>query len=154
MPPVTLAHQKHSLKFPFSNIHYENGFTLLELLVVIAIIGLLAAYVGPKYFSHIERSERSLAKTQIEALGKALDTFRIDTGRYPTAEEGLNSLMTKPTQVENWHGPYMQKAVPDDPWGTPYAYRSPGTQNDYDLISFGKDRQPGGTEDAADISNF
>lgn len=133
---------------------YQRGFTLLELLVVIAIIGLLAAYVGPKYFSHIEKSERALAKTQIEAFGKALDTFRIDVGRYPTAEEGLNALLLKPAGADKWHGPYMQKAIPMDPWGTAYVYRSPGGQGDYDLLSYGKDRQAGGSEDAADISNY
>lgn len=148
------AYHKNLAASPMRRGANVKGFTLLELLVVIAIIGLLAAYVGPKYFSHIERSERSLAKTQIEALGKALDTFRIDLGRYPTAEEGLNALMTKPAQSDNWRGPYMQKAVPLDPWRTPYAYRSPGSQGDYDLISYGKDRQPGGTDDAADISNY
>lgn len=154
MRPQACDHHESSATCPTYRSNHAKGFTLLELLVVIAIIGLLAAYVGPKYFSHIERSERSLAKTQIEALGKALDTFRIDTGRYPTAEEGLNALMIKPTQADNWHGPYMQKAVPLDPWGTPYAYHSPGTQGDYDLSSYGKDRQPGGTDDAADISNY
>lgn len=133
---------------------FGRGFTLLELLVVIAIIGLLAAYVGPKYFSHIDHSERSLAKTQIEAFGKALDTFRIDLGRYPTTEEGLNALLVKPNDAANWRGPYMQKAIPLDPWGMPYMYRSPGTQNDYDLLAYGKDRQPGGADDAADIGNF
>ncbi|NSL56718.1 type II secretion system major pseudopilin GspG [Uliginosibacterium aquaticum] len=130
------------------------GFTLLELLVVMAIIGLLAAYVGPKYFSQLGKSEQNVAKAQIEAFGKALDTFRLDAGRYPTTAEGLNALLTKPVDVRTWNGPYLAKAIPLDPWGKTYIYKIPGTRGrDFDIISYGSDGQPGGTDVAADILN-
>jgi general secretion pathway protein G len=130
------------------------GFTLLELLVVIVIIGLLAAYVGPKYFSQLGKSEVTVARAQIEAFEKSLDTFRLDVGRYPTTEEGLNALMTAPpTAAAKWNGPYLKKGVPADPWGHAYQYRAPGTKAEYEIISLGKDGQPGGTGEAADISS-
>ena len=129
------------------------GFTLLELLVVIVIIGLLASYVGPKYFSQLGKSETTVAKAQIEAFAKALDTFRIDVGRYPTTEEGLTALMTKPATAANWNGPYLRKDVPVDPWGHVYLYRSPGNKSEFSIVSYGKDGQPGGTADNADIGN-
>ncbi|HZX28163.1 MAG TPA: type II secretion system major pseudopilin GspG [Telluria sp.] len=133
---------------------HGRGFTLLELLVVIVIIGLLAAYVGPKYFAQLGKSEVTVAKAQIEAFEKALDTFRLDMGRYPTTEEGLNALMTAPASAAGkWTGPYLKKGVPADPWGHPYAYRAPGTKGEYEIISLGKDGQPGGTGEAADISS-
>src|SRR5471032_2131733 len=95
----------------------QAGFTLLELLVVIVIIGLLAAYVGPKYFAQLGKSEVTITKAQIEAFDKALDTYRLDVGRYPTTEEGLAALLVKPTTAANWNGPYLKKDVPLDPWG-------------------------------------
>ena len=130
------------------------GFTLLELLVVIVIIGLLASYVGPKYFAQLGKSEVTIARSQIDGFEKALDTFRLDVGRYPSAEEGLAALMVKPvTGAERWNGPYLKKAVPPDPWGHVYLYRVPGSHGDYDIVSLGKDGQPGGTGDNADIAN-
>lgn len=129
------------------------GFTLLELLVVIVIIGLLAAYVGPKYFSQLGKSEVTVAKAQIEAFEKALDTFRLDVGRYPATEEGLAALLLKPATANKWNGPYLKKEVPQDPWGRPYIYRSPGSKGEFDLLSYGKDGQPGGTNENADVSN-
>jgi len=133
----------------------NRGFTLLELLVVVAIIGLLAAYVGPKYFSQIGKSEQALAKAQIESFTKALAAYRIDVGAFPSTEEGLAALTQKPAGAAagKWQGPYLTKAVPADPWGRPYIYRVPGAKNDYDLLSYGKDGQPGGTGDAADITS-
>jgi general secretion pathway protein G len=130
------------------------GFTLLELLVVIVIIGLLAAYVGPKYFSQLGKSEVTVAKAQIEAFDKSLDTYRLDVGRYPNAEEGLNALMAAPPSAgAKWNGPYLKKGVPQDPWGHPYQYRSPGSKGEYEILSLGKDGQPGGSGDNADISS-
>ena len=130
------------------------GFTLLELLVVIVIIGLLAAYVGPKYFSQLGKSEVTAARAQIDAFDKTLDTYRLDVGRYPTTEEGLAALMTAPPSAgAKWNGPYLKKAIPPDPWGNPYQYRAPGTRGEYEVLSLGKDGQPGGTGDNADISS-
>lgn len=134
--------------------HQVNaGFTLLELLVVIVIIGLLAAYVGPKYFSQLGKSEVTVAKAQIEAFEKALDAFRLDVGRYPTTEEGLASLLANPAAAAKWNGPYLKKDVPQDPWGNPYVYRSPGSKGEFEILSYGKDGQAGGTAENADISN-
>lgn len=129
------------------------GFTLLELLVVVAIIGLLAAYVGPRYFSQLGKSETTVAKAQIEAFDKALDQYRLDVGRYPTTEQGLTVLVTKPAGDKKWNGPYLSKAIPADPWGNPYRYRNPGPKGEYEILSYGKDGLPGGTGDATDISN-
>lgn len=132
----------------------QPGFTLLELLVVIVIIGLLAAYVGPKYFSQLGKSEATVARAQIEAFEKSLDTFRLDVGRYPTTEEGLAALMTAPASAgAKWNGPYLKKGIPQDPWGHAYQYRAPGARGEYEIVSTGKDGQPGGTGDNADIAS-
>ena len=131
---------------------HSSGFTLLELLVVIVIIGLLAAYVGPKYFAQLGKSEVTVAKAQMESFEKSLDTYRLDVGRYPTSEEGMAALMVAPpTAATKWNGPYLKKAVPLDPWGNAYVYRSPGAKADYEIVSTGKDGQPGGTGENADI---
>lgn len=133
---------------------FQQGFTLLELLVVMVIIGLLAGYVGPKYFAQIGKSEVKTARAQIDALGKALDQYRLDTGHYPLTEQGLTALNSAPANEGKWAGPYLQKTVPADPWGKPYQYKMPGEHGEYDLWSFGKDEQQGGTEEAADIVNW
>lgn len=130
----------------------QSGFTLLELLVVVVIIGLLVSIVGPRVLSHLGKSERSTAKAQIEGLGKALDAYRLDTGHYPSTEQGLNALSTQPADEQRWNGPYLQKAVPLDPWGRAYNYRSPGKTDDFDLFSYAKDGQLGGDGDNADIT--
>ena len=129
----------------------QRGFTLLELLVVVAIIGLLVAYVGPRYVSQIGKSETAAARAQIEALAKALDAFRLDTGHYPSAAQGLAALRERPAGEVKWNGPYLQKDVPADPWGKTYVYRAPGGKGDFDLISFGRDGAPGGSGENADI---
>ena len=131
-----------------------RGFTLLELLVVVVIIGLLASYVGPRYFGQLGKSEVTTAKAQIQAFSKALDQYRLDVGRYPTTEQGLNALVTRPGEEPKWNGPYLQNIVPLDPWGKAYMYRSPGDKGDYDILSYGKDGAPGGSGDNADISLF
>ncbi|HEY9532022.1 MAG TPA: type II secretion system major pseudopilin GspG [Burkholderiales bacterium] len=130
-----------------------RGFTLLELLVVVVIIGLLAGFVAPRYFGQVGKSELAVAKAQIDALEKALDQYRLDTGRYPPTELGLTALVDKPAAEPKWAGPYLRKAVPLDPWGKPYLYKAPGEKGDFDLVSYGKDGQPGGSGEAADISN-
>lgn len=129
-----------------------QGFTLLELLVVMVIIGLLAAYVGPRYFAQLGKSEQTAAKAQIDALAKALDTFRLDTGHYPSTESGLSALVVKPGNEPKWQGPYLQKDVPLDPWGRAYVYRLANEGGDFELKSFGKDGQPGGEAENVDVS--
>lgn len=138
---------------PSATFRGKSGFTLLELLVVVAIIGLLVGYVAPRYFGQVGKSEITTAKAQIDALEKALDQYRLDTGRYPSTELGLNALVQRPQNEPKWNGPYLRKAVPLDPWGKPYVYRIPGEKSDYDLISFGKDGAAGGSGENADITN-
>jgi general secretion pathway protein G len=142
-----------SLHFGRSLPRQQAGFTLLELLVVIVIIGMLASYVGPKYFAQLGKSEATTAKAQIEALAKAMDTFRLDVGRYPTSDEGLNALTAQPDSAKGWNGPYLKKGVPPDPWGRPYTYTFPVGNGDFQIQSLGKDGQRGGTAENADITN-
>ena len=131
-----------------------RGFTLLELLVVVAIIGLLASYVGPKYFGVLGGSEQKSALAQIKLLGDAVEIYRLDVGQFPTTQQGLKALMVKPAGIDKWKGPYLKKAIPLDPWNKQYIYRSPGSSgSDFEIISYGSDGQPGGTEIAADLSN-
>ncbi len=130
------------------------GFTLLELLVVIVIIGLLAGYVAPRYFAQVGKSEIKVAQAQIDGLGKALDQYRLDTGHYPTTEQGLTALTVRPGEEPKWDGPYLKKAAPLDPWDKPYHYRVPGEHGDYDLFSYGKDGREGGSGDNVDIINW
>jgi general secretion pathway protein G len=137
-----------------SHRHLSRGFTLLELLVVILIIGLLTGIVAPRFLNQISRSEATAARAQIDAFDKALQAFRIDVGRYPTTAEGLQALTVAPSGEPRWHGPYLKDAAPMDPWGSPYQYRYPSTRGkDFDLISYGHDRSPGGTGDDADVMN-
>jgi len=130
-----------------------RGFTLIELLVVVVIIGLLAGFVAPRYFSQVGKSEVSVAKAQIDALEKALDTYRLDTGHYPSTELGLAALVQRPQSEPKWSGPYLRKEVPLDPWGKPYVYKMPGEKGEFDLLSYGKDGQPGGSGENADLTN-
>jgi len=130
-----------------------RGFTLLELLVVLVVLGLLVSIVGPRYFSQLGKSEGKAAQAQISSIVKALDMYRIDLGKYPTTEQGLAALSAAPANEPRWRGPYLAKAVPPDPWGRPYVYKSPGETGDFDLQSLGKDGAPGGTEENADIAN-
>jgi general secretion pathway protein G len=130
------------------------GFTLLELLVVMVIIGLLAGYVGPKLFAQIGRSETKVARAQMGAFEKSLDQYRIDTGRYPATEQGLAALLARPADEPRWAGPYLAKALPRDPWGRDYQYRSPGEHGEVDLWSYGRDGKAGGEGDDADVSNW
>ena len=130
-----------------------KGFTLIELLVVMVIIALLAALVGPRLFPKLGKGKQSAALAQIELIGQGLDHFRLDVGRYPTTQEGLNSLATNPG-IEKWEGPYLKKALPNDPWGKPYRYQCPGSHGDYDLYSYGRDDSPGGDGEDKDISSW
>lgn len=135
-------------------IYRRNGFTLVELLVVLVILGLLSALVVPRFVRQEEKAKVKAAKAQIELLGTALDTFRLDAGRYPTSQEGLEALRRQPGGVPKWDGPYLKKEVPLDPWGKPYIYKSPGDHGSYDLFSYGADGVPGGEGDNRDVTSW
>jgi len=131
----------------------DRGFTLLELLVVILIIGLLTGIVAPRFLGQVSKSEITAARAQLDALDKALQGYRMDTGRYPNTAQGLRALVQQPSDEPRWRGPYLQGEVPADPWGSPYQYRAPGAAGkEFDLLSLGKDRAAGGSGDDADIT--
>jgi general secretion pathway protein G len=133
----------------------EAGFTLVEILVVITIIGLIMALVGPRVLNYLAESKVKAARIQVESFASSLDLFYLDNGRYPTSSEGLVALAQRPGSVETWNGPYLRSgAVPNDPWGHPYVYRSPGEHGAYDIISYGSDGQEGGSGTAADIASW
>ena len=135
----------------------RNGFTLIELLIVMVILGLLTALVGPRMFGHVASSKIKAARAQIEMMGTALDTYRLDFGRYPNTDDGLVVLWSKPEDEKagsQWHGPYLKKKVDKDPWGNPYVYAAPGEHGDYDLSSLGADGKAGGSGDDGDINSW
>ncbi len=132
----------------------SSGFTLIELLVVMIIIGLLASLVAPKLFHELGSSKQKAAKAQIEMIGTALDAFRLDTGKYPTTDEGLKVLWQNPGNIKGWNGLYLPKPVKADPWGNPYIYKSPGQHGVYDLYSLGADGKPGGKGENRDIESW
>jgi general secretion pathway protein G len=138
-----------------SPLYRENGFTLIELLVVLVILGLLAGLVGPQVLRYLGGAKSDTAKLQIEELGAGLDLYHLETGNYPTTEEGLGALVEQPVGASNWNGPYLKKkTLPKDPWGNDYHYRSPGENGMYDLYSLGQDNMEGGEGDAADIVSW
>lgn len=131
----------------------SKGFTLIELLVVLSIITLLAALVGPRLFTKLGKGKQSAARAQIELFSQALDQYRLDVGRYPSSQEGLNALVANPG-IENWDGSYLKKGLPADPWGKPYVYQCPGSHGEYDLYSYGRDGAPGGEGEDKDILSW
>ena len=131
-----------------------RGFTLLELMVVLLILGLLASIAAPRVTKYLRKAKVETAKIQVDALSAAVDSFHLDTGRFPTAQEGLRVLMEQPAEPAGWDGPYLKKRDSlSDPWGHPYLYRIPGRKNDYDIYTLGADQREGGEGDARDISN-
>lgn len=133
----------------------KGGFTLLELLIVMLIIGLLAAFVAPRMIGKVGKSKQTIAKAQIESLCTAIETYKLDTDRYPAQEEGLNALVSSPGEAANWNGPYLSKRkVPKDPWGNEYVYTYPGNNGDYDIVAYGADGQEGGEGENADVVSW
>lgn len=144
---------------PLSSVRNRLGLTLIEILVVIIIIGLLAGLVAPQIIGRVSEARGATARTQIELLSVALDNYRLDNARYPTSQQGLEALRTRPTTEPvpgNWRGPYLRKEVPVDPWNRPYVYVSPGEENpsSYDLFTLGADGVPGGQDEDADINSW
>jgi general secretion pathway protein G len=133
----------------------EAGFTLVEILVVITIIGLIMALVGPRVVNYLAESKVKAARIQVESFSSALDLFYLDAGRYPSTSEGLTALAQRPGSTTAWNGPYLRGGlVPNDPWGHPYVYRSPGQHGAYDIVSYGADGQEGGTGTSGDIVSW
>ena len=131
------------------------GVTLIEMLVVVVIIAVFAAVVGPKLLGQGDKARVVAARQQIENLQLALGQFHLDTGQYPTTEQGLVALRVQPNGMIQWHGPYLQKDIGNDPWSHPYSYKFPGDHGDEpDIVSYGADGQPGGTELNADIESW
>lgn len=131
----------------------HRGFSLIELLIVMVILGLLASLVGPRMFGKLGMAKQKTAKTQIEMLMSALDAYRLDVGAYPSTQEGLEALARNPG-IENWHGPYLAKDVPVDPWGRRYNYENPGQHGEIDIYTYGLDDQPGGDGENADVNSW
>ncbi|WP_271274561.1 type II secretion system major pseudopilin GspG [Aliamphritea hakodatensis] len=132
-----------------------KGFTLLEILVVLVILGLLASLVGPQVFRQLSGSKVKTAALQIEELSSALDLYRLEVGRYPSTDEGLEALIKQPSGEDKWNGPYLKKSVIRlDPWGNPYHYRHPGENAEFDLYSYGADNKEGGQAENRDVANW
>src|SRR5438128_10442598 len=138
----------------YDRAYFQSGITLIELLVVMVIIAMFATIVGQRLFRNVEKARQTTAKAQISEFESVLDAVRLDVGRYPTTEEGLQSLRVRPGSLERWDGPYLRKDVPPDPWQRPYVYRFPGQHGDYDLYSLGADGQDGGEGENADVTNW
>lgn len=132
-----------------------QGYTLVELLVVLAILGLLVALAAPRVIKYLGGAKTDTARIQIEKLGGVLDLYRLEIGRYPTEQEGLEALVERPPQVDAWNGPYLKNRQSlIDPWGIPYAYRSPGEHGEYDLYTLGADGKDGGDGEDRDVANW
>lgn len=133
---------------------FNGGFSLMEMLVVLVLMAMLASLVGPRLFQQVGSSKTKVAQAQIELLTSALDTYRLDVGKYPTTEQGLKALRKEPDAVKNWNGPYLSKEVPSDPWDVAYIYQRPGKENDFALYSLGLDEEIGGEDENQDVGQF
>ena len=132
----------------------QRGFTLMEMLVVLAILGLLASLVGPAVLNQLGGAKSKTAAIQIKDLEQALEMYKLDVGRFPNTNQGLDSLVNKPSGASGWNGPYLKSAVPADPWGNEYQYKYPGDRGEMDIFSYGADGNPGGEGEEADVSNW
>jgi general secretion pathway protein G len=132
----------------------QRGFSLIELMIVMVILGLLASLVGPAMFKKLGTAKQKTAKTQIEMLMTALDSYRLDIGHYPSQQEGLEALVINPGD-EKWDGPYLAKGLPRDPWDNPYHYQNPGEHGgEVEIYSYGNDNRPGGEKEDADVGSW
>lgn len=132
----------------------QSGFTLIELLVVLAILGLLAGLVGPRVLGQLGGAKSKTAAVQIKDLESAIELYKLDVGRFPSAQEGLQALVSRAGTANGWNGPYLKKGVPNDPWDNPYQYRFPGQHGEFDIFTLGADNAPGGDGENADIGNW
>ena len=133
----------------------QSGFTLLELLVVLGIIAMLAGIVGPQVMKHLGESKTKAAKVQVEDFSAALDMYKLDMGKYPNSDQGLQALIEAPEGSKRWNGPYLRKAkTPADPWQNEYHYASPGAHGKFDLFTYGADDKEGGEGEDQDINNW
>lgn len=132
----------------------EKGFTLIEIIIVVIILSLIAALVGPRLFKKVEKSKQQITKTQIVMIENSVKMFKLDTGRYPTTEEGLKVLLENTGGISNWDGPYLEKGIPRDPWGKDYVYTYPGKNYTFEIVSLGADGLPGGEGENKDITNW
>ena len=131
-----------------------RGMTLIEILVVLVLIGIVMGIVGGNFLGKGEKAKGDAAKIEINQIGQTLDLYKLEVGRYPTTQEGLQALITAPSGVANWNGPYWKNAtIPKDPWGNEYKYTSPGAKGPYDIVSYGSDGKEGGDGPAKDITN-
>jgi general secretion pathway protein G len=147
--------RQQPIQFASGRAAAQAGFTLIELLVVLVILVLLASLVAPRVIGYLGSSRTKAAKVQIQSLSTALELYKVDTGRYPTTSEGLKALVVAPPDATSWNGPYLtKKEVPSDPWGRPYAYRSPGEHAAFEITSLGADNQTGGTGENEDITSW
>jgi general secretion pathway protein G len=132
-----------------------GGFTLLELMVVLLILALLASIAAPQVTKYLRKAKAETAKIQVDALGAAVDAFHLDTGRFPSSDEGLKALVDRPGNTASWDGPYLKKRDSlIDPWGRPYLYRFPGQHGEFDIYTLGSDNKEGGEGDARDVGNW
>lgn len=151
----SISHLIRGHKRRKNNRTQEAGFTLIELLVVMTILVLLASLVAPRVMGYLGSSRTKTAKVQIESLSTSLELFKLDTGRYPNAREGLGALVQQPGDAKAWNGPYLKTdKVPLDPWGKPYHYRYPGERAAFDIYSLGADDRQGGQGEDQDVASW
>jgi general secretion pathway protein G len=135
-------------------LHRQGGFTLMELLVVLAILGLLMSLVGPRVLSQLGGAKTKTTAIQIKDLAQSLEMYKLDVGRFPSTEQGLNALVQRPADVVGWNGPYLKSNVPVDPWNRPYIYKCPGEHGEFDIYSYGQDGSPGGEGEDSDVTSW
>ena len=149
-----MRQRRHATRM-IRQLAWAAGVTLIELLVVVTIIALFAALVGPRLFRQVGRSRVTATRAQINSFQTALGAYKLDTGKFPTTEQGLQALRVQPEGVTRWDGAYLPQDIPADPWGNPYVYKFPGEHGDEpDIVSLGADGKPGGEGDDADIVSW